>query len=128
MPVCTSAAVVTLTLQDEAKRNLPGHVLTFLQDTSAPDQSGYCASTLPSHFASVTHCNSRCIKAPPPGPLPLGERGFLPQVRRQAERSADMFPCCASKFGVCPVLGTSKVMPCQGCNVTNISQWIISSS
>eukprot|EP00891_Asterochloris_glomerata_P000604 jgi/Astpho2/604/Aster-x0942 len=67
-------------IEDEAKRNLPGHVLTFLQDTSAPDQSGYCASTLPSHFASVTHCNSRCIKAPPPGPLPLGERGFLPQV------------------------------------------------
>lgn len=39
-----------------------------------------CASTLPSHFASVTRCNSRLQRAPPPPPLPAGQRGFLPAL------------------------------------------------
>lgn len=39
-----------------------------------------CASTLASHFASVTRCNSRLQRSPPPPPLPAGQRGFVPAL------------------------------------------------
>ena len=41
-----------------------------------------CTSTLPSHFASVTRCNSRMQRSPPPAALPAGQLGFTPSLVR----------------------------------------------
>jgi Exoribonuclease Xrn1 D1 domain len=45
------------------------------------DEEYYCTSTLPSQFASVQQPNSRCMRVPPPPPLPDGTKGFVPAVR-----------------------------------------------
>lgn len=49
-------------------------------DPAAAGPGSECATTLPSHFASVTHCNSRLQRMPPPPPLPAGEAGFVPAL------------------------------------------------
>jgi len=66
-------------LQEEANRNKLGDLLIFSHHPDSKEET-FCMSTLPSHFATVTHCNSRCVQQPPPPPLPHGELGFLPQV------------------------------------------------
>ena len=52
-----------------------------------------CASTLPAHLPSVTACNSRMVRMPPPPPLPDGELGFTPEPPGgPAERGAPPAP------------------------------------
>ncbi|DBA92644.1 TPA: hypothetical protein ACH3X1_002861 [Trebouxia sp. C0004] len=65
--------------KEEANRNKLGDLLVFSHQPGSNEET-FCLSTLPSHFATVTHCNSRCVQQPPPPPLPHGELGFLPQV------------------------------------------------
>ncbi|KAA6417737.1 MAG: 5 -3 exoribonuclease 1, partial [Trebouxia sp. A1-2] len=65
--------------KEEANRNKLGELLVFSHQPDSHEEA-FCMSTLPSHFATVTHCNSRCVQQPPPPPLPHGELGFLPQV------------------------------------------------
>ena len=50
---------------------------TLLAD---PGAASDCTSTLPSHFASVTRCNSRMQRLPAPGPLAPGQLGFKPAL------------------------------------------------
>lgn len=45
-------------------------------------ETTYCQTTLPAHFASVTSSNSRAVSQAAPPPLPSGDRGFVPSVRR----------------------------------------------
>ncbi|BDA46451.1 5'-3' exoribonuclease 1 [Coccomyxa sp. Obi] len=71
---------------DERARNKLGDILIYSHDDSLKDDPAVdgmrsdCASTLPSHFASVTRCNSRLQRSPPPPPLPAGQRGFVPAL------------------------------------------------
>ena len=52
-----------------------------LNPAAGSDEEYYCTSTLPSQFASVQQPNSRCMRVPPPPPLPDGTQGFVPAVR-----------------------------------------------
>ena len=66
----------------------PGAALP-LRGAQEPD----CVSTLPAHLASVTACNSRMVRMPPPPPLPDGEPGFTPEPPGgPAERGAPPAP------------------------------------
>ena len=60
----------------------------------AEGQEAYSASTMPAQYASVLHPNSVAVTQRAPPPLPAGERGFVPEVRR-----------CAGCMGCCVVRG-----------------------
>jgi hypothetical protein len=51
----------------------------IFQHHGASDDSTHCETTLPSHFPSVVHCQSRLELAKPPPPLGLTELGFEPK-------------------------------------------------
>ncbi|KAK9818370.1 hypothetical protein WJX72_011521 [[Myrmecia] bisecta] len=64
---------------EERERNKLGDILIFSHDPKS-DEQWYCASTLPTKFSSVVHCNSRCKREPPPPPLPRNMSGFVPRL------------------------------------------------
>jgi hypothetical protein len=59
---------------------------------AAAESASFCASTLPSHFASVTSCNSTVEARPPPPPLPAGARSFCPALVPGTKRVLPGYP------------------------------------
>lgn len=64
---------------EERQRNMLGDILVFSHAPGNSDETEFCTSTLPAHFASVSAANSRAVSQAAPPPLPTGERGFVPQ-------------------------------------------------
>ena len=58
------------------------------------EESYFCASTLPAQYASVARPESRCMRKPPPPPLPDGEPGFTPKVQAQSWQL--LTACCVN--------------------------------
>lgn len=77
-----SACATLLTPTDHAKVNpICWDGADWTNCAAGSDETYFCASTLPNQFASVQTPNSRCMRVPPPPPLPDGSRGFVPAVR-----------------------------------------------
>jgi hypothetical protein len=51
-----------------------------------------CESTLPAHCGSVTRCNSRLQRIPPPPPLAPGQPGFVPALVPGTKRLSAGYP------------------------------------
>ncbi len=57
------------------------HIQRLLLINAGSEETHFCNSTLPSQFSSVQRPDSRCMRVPPPPPLPGGQLGFRPEVR-----------------------------------------------
>jgi 5'-3' exoribonuclease 1 len=64
---------------EERERNVAGGVLVF-NHKEGSKEAEYCTSTLPAHYTSIVRSNSTATLHPPPPPLPLGEKGFVPRI------------------------------------------------
>lgn len=60
--------------------SVPSSGVSLLLSAAGSEEEYYCASTLPNQFASVQQPNSRCMRVPPPPPLPDSTKGFVPAV------------------------------------------------
>jgi len=70
-------ALVTGLSKEEEEQNKLGPMLLFRYHPNSKEKT-FTASTVPGRIAGVAACNSRCVKNPPPPPLPPGEFGFIP--------------------------------------------------
>ncbi|KAI3438723.1 hypothetical protein D9Q98_001143 [Chlorella vulgaris] len=64
---------------EERQRNTLGDILIFTHAPGAASETDFCATTMPSQYASVTAASSRATLQAAPPPLPAGERGFEPR-------------------------------------------------
>lgn len=66
---------------EERQRNVPGDMLVF-EYAAGSKESEHCDTTMPRHFSTIVHANSLCRHVPPPEPIPVQDRGFVPQLAK----------------------------------------------